>query len=508
MAKIADRYNLSDRAAAAVCTAVLIDFGIVTEDNKQFIIDRNKIRRHRSKNGTIQVQELVHDDIRGLYFDGRKDMTKVYTDKTMRTVKEEHISFVQEPGSLFIGHKAIESGKADSIVSAIEALLEEKSIPKENIDAAGSDGTNVNTGEENGVIRKLELKWNRALQWIICQLHSNELPLRALLIKLDVNTTGPKTYSGPIGKRLQDCEQKPIVNFEPIRFQCSENLEKIAQKLSTDQKYLFDICTEISTGKVSEGLAIRSPGTLSMARWVVTANRILRLYISDQNPSMNLKTIARFVVEVYAPVMFDIKYKSSVVYRPVHLAKMIKLSRTLPRNYLNIVQSSIQRNGYYAHPEHIIMAMANDNDENIRRMAWIKVIAARSEENRNKPLRKFQVPEINFECENYTSMTDVPAAVDPPILRDVEVNQLNLDFLASKPILKHEIGKNLKNMPVHTQAVERCVKLVTEASKSVCGENLRDGHIANTLASRSVMKSFYAKSDYNFTNEISNNLPL
>lgn len=508
VAKIADRYSLSDRAAAAVCTAALIDFGIVTDDNKHFVVDKSKIRRHRIKIRTNQVQELVHDDIRGLYFDGRKDTTKIYTDKTMKTMKEEHISFVQEPGSLFIGHKAIESGKADSIVSAIEMLLNEKSIPKDNIDSAGSDGTNVNTGEDNGVIRKLELKWNRPLQWIICQLHSNELPLRALLTKLDGNTTGPKTYSGPIGKRLPDVEQKPIANFEPITFQCLVNLEKIAQNLSTDQKYLFDICTGISNGKVSKELGIRSPGTLSMARWVVTANRILRLYISYRNPSVNLKTMARFVIEVYAPVMFEIKYKSSVVYGSLHLAKMIKLSRTLPRNFLDIVQGSIQRNGYYAHPEHVIMAMANDDDENIRRMAWLKVLAARSEENCNKPLRKFMVPKINFECDNYTSMIDIPAAVDPPMLRDVNVTQSNIEFLASTPILEHEFGETIRNMPVHTQAVERCVKLVTEASKSVCGENSRDGHIANTLASRNIMKRFDSKSDYSITKETSNKLQL
>lgn len=41
-----------------------------------------------------------------------------------------------------------------------------------------------------------------------------------------------------------------------------------------------------------------------------------------------------------------------------------------------------------------------------------------------------------------------------------------------------ENGKlNIERYPCHTQAVERVIRLVTEASSSVCGENNRDGFI-------------------------------
>lgn len=49
----------------------------------------------------------------------------------------------------------------------------------------------------------------------------------------------------------------------------------------------------------------------------------------------------------------------------------------------------------------------------------------------------------------------------------------------------------------NTQPVERCVKLVTEASKSVCGEHRRNGFIINTLESRKIMPIFRTKSDFN-----------
>ena len=40
--------------------------------------------------------------------------------------------------------------------------------------------------------------------------------------------------------------------------------------------------------------------------------------------------------------------------------------------------------------------------------------------------------------------------------------------------------------PCHTQSVERCVKLVTDASNAVCGEKSRDGFIRVRLASRNM----------------------
>ena len=40
------------------------------------------------------------------------------------------------------------------------------------------DGTNVNTGYKRGAIRCLEMFLKRSLQWVICELHHNELPLR------------------------------------------------------------------------------------------------------------------------------------------------------------------------------------------------------------------------------------------------------------------------------------------------------------------------------------------
>jgi len=45
----------------------------------------------------------------------------------------------------------------------------------------GCDGTSTNTGATGGIIRLLEKKLGKPLQWLPCQLHANELLLRHLM---------------------------------------------------------------------------------------------------------------------------------------------------------------------------------------------------------------------------------------------------------------------------------------------------------------------------------------
>ena len=50
--------------------------------------------------------------------------------------------------------------------------------------------------------------------------------------------------------------------------------------------------------------------------------------------------------------------------------------------------------------------------------------------------------------------------------------------------------------PCHTQATERCIRLVTEASAKVSGQTARDGFIRAGIASRQIMKTFNTKSEF------------
>ncbi|GBO01137.1 hypothetical protein AVEN_242058-1 [Araneus ventricosus] len=78
---------------------------------------------------------------------------------------------------------------------------------------SGSDGTVVNTRVFNGEICRHGLKLHRPIQWIICLLHINELPLRHLF---EVKPSGPSSFTGDIGQNLKACEKLSLVVFNSI----------------------------------------------------------------------------------------------------------------------------------------------------------------------------------------------------------------------------------------------------------------------------------------------------
>ena len=51
----------------------------------------------------------------------------------------------------------------------------------------------------------------------------------------------------------------------------------------------------------------KSPGNINHARWLIRANRILRLYVSNKNPEENLVHLVSNILNLYAPCWFHIK---------------------------------------------------------------------------------------------------------------------------------------------------------------------------------------------------------
>ena len=65
------------------------------------------------------------------------------------------------------------------------------------------DGTAVNTGRVGGIIKRIEMFLERPVQWIICLLHLNELPLRHLFDDINGKSSGPSTSTGEIGSQTK-----------------------------------------------------------------------------------------------------------------------------------------------------------------------------------------------------------------------------------------------------------------------------------------------------------------
>lgn len=481
-----------------MASSIINDLSSQVPELKAIIIDKNKVRREKKKwRKNVQKEQCPPGlKLQALYFDGRKDKTLAIerTENGMihkKTQIEEHTSLIQEPGSLYLGHVSSQTSGAAHVSEAIYNYLVDKKIDLQTLSCAGCDGCPANTGKHGGIIRLLEEKLQRPLQWVVCQLHSNELGLRHMFEKMDGKTTGPSGFWGPIGKRLPSCNKFPIVDFEPIKF---ELLHVTATDLSTDQDYLLQICGAVNTGVCSVNLAARSPGTLSHARWLTMANAVLRTYIGTLNPSTQLRTLAEFIMRVYAPMWFFIKCNNKLKDAPINLWRSISLTRYLDDDHRIIIDKVIQRNAYPAHPENVILASLCDNDINIRQQAVNFIVAARKSSS-EKYVRKFVVPVLNFEANNYVELIDWQKCdiTEPPLTMHLTDETLQQFVLKD---ITHLLDNDIFNLPCHTQAVERCVKDVTAASSNVCGSENRDGFIRTRKLAREKMPIFTNKAQY------------
>lgn len=130
LAQACDRTGVSDRSAAIIANAVLKDVGLISKEEKSKIIDRSKIRRERkrARKATKEQHNIDNNPFYAIYFDGRKDKTLVQTKEGdtfhRKTIVEEHIALISEPGSKYFGHFEVTSGTAKNITANMLQFLQ------------------------------------------------------------------------------------------------------------------------------------------------------------------------------------------------------------------------------------------------------------------------------------------------------------------------------------------------------------------------------------------------
>ena len=285
------RHHTGLRENAEIATAALIDAKIITKGNTSLIIDHNKVKRAQEEIGkelTLKLQnELNNNGLSCIFFDGRKDDTKIFFDVEGRKfpglIKEEHYTVCSEPGGNYLFHFVPEKSDlkkpAEIIADHLIKWLKGRCLHL-TLEAIGCDSTNLNTGWAGGVIQWVEKKLNKKLVWIVCDLHTGELGLRSLIKFLDGPTKASKHWSGPLGKMLNDatnleinpeflkvCENSPLIYVSP----------DIIKDLSTDKSYAYQIVTSIKTGVLPKRLVLLEIGPVCHSRSLTTALRFCRI---------------------------------------------------------------------------------------------------------------------------------------------------------------------------------------------------------------------------------------
>ena len=191
------------------------------------------------------------------------------------------------------------------------------------------------------------------------------------------------------------------------------------------------------------------------------------------------------------PVWFSIKCNSSVKHGSKHFFQLINNSRFLPSKYKTVVDKVLQHNCYFAHSENILLAMLHDDSPAIRELAARRILKARKKP-KTSSVRRLELPKLIFDAPTYYSMINWQDCQleEPPMTRKIPDEVIETTVIENKEFLP------LTDFANHTQAVERIIKMVTDASITVVGHDARDGAIRARLEGRKLLPKFESKQDF------------
>jgi hypothetical protein len=372
---------------------------------------------------------------------------------------------------------------------AYAALEEYRST--NSIEAVILDNTATNTGHHNGLCACLEKKLGRKIHMVGCLLHLNELPLRHLIKQLDGETISGNKLSGPIGQQLGgDFYRHEPVNFVPVPTTLIRPPENVIQDLSTDQRLLLEYMSGISAGNIDVRFIKFKPGPVNHARWLTTAIRILILYTRTAEPTGVHKLLVQFIQTIYGPFWFKIKAEKSFTKAPKILFDMLQAVKgidTETQLISGVLQQVFKRSAFAFLGENFLASLLYSDQEQHRQIAVNKILNIRQQAPMN-PVST-AIPKLNFTAEDWSTLIDVDkVSFEPPCTRRFSVDELN-DMVI--------LPGCLPAIPIHTQSVERAVKLTTDACYITYSREKHHELIVAKLRSRKNRKRCDSKKDYN-----------
>ena len=509
-AKALDRYFVPDRAGALIGNGLLRDLGIVKRGDTTKLICPSKIRRQREKWGKVLIKEKKKEKLpQGIYTDGKRVPTLIRETKVTKVqvpggrgraayrtvsstsnkvVVQDHYPVLAEPSGEFVTHITPREGTGLALAEELVAVIRDREA---HIRVLGMDGCSVNTGIHNGAIRLVEVLLGDVVQHVICGLHLNELVFWHILAETDGVTKGPDSLSGPIGSTLHmDIWTDPAITFKPIPSKVPDLPEEVIKDLSRDQLLAYKYAKAIETGVMPDDLVSQTIGPMVTSRWLTTGVRILCKYTRTKRPSMRLVKLTKVVLQMYLPGWFRFKACPHIQAGATNFFHLVELSRSpdLTEEDRVIAERVLQDNAHWAHSENILVSMIADEREEIRRKAVLRIMRARKEFNPDLHPRQFIPPQINFNAQYYFDLInwETEPCTEPPLTMDMDLNMVMSAMGA--PL-------SLPAFPNNTQAVERMVRVVSEAATRRVGHMARDGLILQLLESRKLVPKFNTKKD-------------
>ena len=463
------RNKTSSRNAAGEGNALLLGLlkngGLSEEFEKRFDEIQFQATKIDNAKDRLRCRFVKEHNVTGvvcLGCDGKKEIkgyNLVFTDETDRKGgRGRYLTYTELPKE--------ESG----FILAREAYKVIKEYESEQtIIAIAIDNTTVNTGHKNGMVACLtsDVFVDKPLMMIGCSFHATELIFRNLFKQIDGKSSGPDTFTGPIGKLLhQDFQNQDPVNFVPIPDLFDITIpEQIVANLNHDQKLLYEYCVWITTGVRTGNFFKNKIGELSSVRWTTMATRCLALYsrmkVRKGKLRKNLVLIVKFILGVFAPTWFKIKKNPGLHNLPWIYFDTITSIRTLvPVRRRKKIFRTIQNFFFAFLSDNFLHSMLWSKEPEIQKLAIEAIQSAR----RTPPTaathgHRLKIPEIDFKAKKWTQLISLTGAYEP--LSTKHLTDEALELWHSDPA---EHGILLAMLPSETQSVERSVKVVSSST--------------------------------------------
>ena len=524
IAMVALKYKVSAPAATAIVNTTVLCFFGASEDHRHLLISVGKMEfaMENERKRRLEVRNLVAQNLDGFGFDGRIDRET----KTLKLIgnrnyvvpggSEKHITIVGHPWNNYLSHILVPPKKNDETRSPAkiesDILLEELvsvGAKKEKIEFIQSDSEPTNTGAYGGVIYFTEVSLGRKLNVSICLLHINELPWKLLVKLLGCRTLSDEKWEGPIGALIPKASTLPFnENFEQITGPPLPDLTPEQEKnISRDQKMLYRLARLILTGKEVPNLESLNMGAAHNARWLNLCTIMLRIWVSHHNLDKDsvdkLRTICEWILRVYVPMWFrvtrapEMKNGSWHYFEMIKSLKLVNLRRPLQMlkgrgknraltdtTIEQEIKDNLIHNSYWLHSESILTSLLSSEREADRVFAVNRISTIRSkQENQEigdmRPRNRINPTNINWDAEELSMVISLDDYQHEPALT-CKIASKDLKEFIKTPL-------EVKNWPSHTQAVERNVQNVTEASKQYATKEKQAGSILSKQYTNSVL---------------------
>ena len=437
-----------------------------------------------------------------LHWDGKMFKPSKHTDKNVERVAV--ILTSSEGEEILLGIMPVTNGTAAEEHKVILNLLVEKKITLDKIAACVFDTTSVNTGELNGIIRKLESSMNHSFLELACRHHIYELVCGAageiVLGKKQEGKHQKKTTSPfePLFKKLRESwdelNKENIETFEETSLSRTlirkiEEAKDFLYKWLNNEKSMREDYHEMATlcliylgGTLPEKLSkfkFRAPSACHHARWMAKVLYVLKLAMLKPvfvNNIAKIRSLALFYSVYYVEALLTSIFASEAAFQDLACLKALEEASFAkgiwPDGFQTLAKAALDKlkvHTWYLSERLVGLALFSDKVDNSTKEA-MRLALRKSVK---KPLHtEQQRPECSSFLKKQLNHFIGP---DTHILFDLlSIDKELLSIPASKwssSSIYHHNVKKIKHLPVINDAAERVLGMATQMHKTTMPKN-------------------------------------